>query len=344
MFTRKKKPDFPLRPPYSIREELEALNPFVRRDKIGAMQPYTIEDILATERRLNFELPTPIRDLYLVMGDYMCLQDEFYFRALELLRWDGDFLLLAHGVSDNLGFGLKRKDSNATVYEWVSSPAITNKEDENDQRSYFHFESDFELCRHKGDGSGMEAAVNGYFNFWKRKRFRSEITRFSISQNIYAPFTYFWDAFILHFVLRRMADDAYQLDQTKMTENLEQCYLSSDLPRLPKALEDVNKAIVPPFVPLSAHPELIQNFIQRGSLTFAYLNQEDDCLLLMHPEATGHYFLLTRHPVPYSFVQEMEQKTGLLFYSRNGNGKDKVLARNRKLRAQGLFQPVQEHT
>ena len=141
-----------------------------------------------------------------------------------------------------------------------------------------------------------------------------------------------------------MADDAYQLDQTKMTENLEQCYLSSDLPRLPKALEDVNKAIVPPFVPLSAHPELIQNFIQRGSLTFAYLNQEDDCLLLMHPEATGHYFLLTRHPVPCSFVQEMEQKTGLLFYSRNGNGKDKVLARNRKLRAQGLFQPVQEHT
>ena len=26
MFTRKKKPDFPLRPPYSIREELETLN------------------------------------------------------------------------------------------------------------------------------------------------------------------------------------------------------------------------------------------------------------------------------------------------------------------------------
>ena len=42
----------------------------------------------------------------------MCLQDEFYFRALELLRWDGDYLLLAHGVSDNLGFGLKRSSRN----------------------------------------------------------------------------------------------------------------------------------------------------------------------------------------------------------------------------------------
>ena len=74
------------------------------------MQPYTMEDIQAVERRLNFELPAPIRDLYLVMGNYMCLQDEFYFRALELLRWDGDYLLLAHGVSDSLGVGLKRKD------------------------------------------------------------------------------------------------------------------------------------------------------------------------------------------------------------------------------------------
>ena len=93
------------------------------------------------------------------MGDSMCLQSEFYFRALELLRWDGNYLLLAHGVSDNIGFGIKRNDANATVHEWICSPAITEKEDESDQRSYFHFESDFELCRHKGD-----AAVKGYFD------------------------------------------------------------------------------------------------------------------------------------------------------------------------------------
>ena len=339
MFTRKKKPDFPLRPPYSIREELETLNPFVRRDKIGAMQPYTMEDIQAVERRLNFELPAPIRDLYLVIGDYMCLQDEFYFRALELLRWDGDYLLLAHGVSDNLGFGLKRKDPNATVYEWICNPAITEKELEHDQRSYVHFESDFELYRHKGDSSGAEAAIKGYFDFWKSKRFRSEIIRLSISQNIHASFTYFWDAFILHFVLRRMVDDADQLDQARMTEELDQCYLSSDLPRLPKALEEANKAIVPPFVPLSSHLELIQDSSRSVSPVFAYLNQEDDCLLLMHPEATNHYFLLTQQPVPYSFAQEMEGKTGLLFYSRKGNGKDKVLTRHQEMREQVLFRP-----
>ena len=93
-----------------------------------------------------------------------------------------------------------------------------------------------------------------------------------------------------------------------MTEELDQSYLSSDLPRLPKALENVNKVIVPPFIPISYHRELIQGFSQSVSSMFACLNQEDDCLLLMHPEATGHYFLLTRQPLPYSFVQEMEGK------------------------------------
>ena len=65
------------------------------------MKPYTMDDIRAAEHRLGCELPSPIRGLYLVMGDSMCLQSEFYFRALELLRWDGNYLLLAHGVSDN---------------------------------------------------------------------------------------------------------------------------------------------------------------------------------------------------------------------------------------------------
>ena len=98
-------PKFALRKPYSIRAELAALNPFVRREQTGAMQPYTMADIEAAEKRLNFQLPAPIRELYLIMGDYLCLQNEFYFRALELLRWDGDYLLLMHGLSDNLEIG-----------------------------------------------------------------------------------------------------------------------------------------------------------------------------------------------------------------------------------------------
>ena len=40
-------PKFALRKPYSIRAELAALNPFVRREQTGAMQPYTMADIEA---------------------------------------------------------------------------------------------------------------------------------------------------------------------------------------------------------------------------------------------------------------------------------------------------------
>ena len=135
-------PKFALRKPYSIREELAALNPFVRREQTGAMQPYTMTDIEAAEKRLNFQLPAPIRDLYLTMGDYLCLQNEFYFRALELLRWDGDYLLLMHGLSDNLGFGLCRNDPNATVYEWICD-VLAEDEDDDEDDFLGSFEDDF---------------------------------------------------------------------------------------------------------------------------------------------------------------------------------------------------------
>ncbi len=274
----------------------------------------------------------------------MCLQSEFYFRALELLRWDGNYLLLAHGASDNIGFGLKRNDPNATVHEWICSPAITEKEDENDQRSYFHFESDFELCRHKGDTAGMAAAVKGYFDFWSKKKRRSEIARFSRFQNIYAPFTFFWDAFIIHFVLRRMIDDADHLDKNKMTDELDQCYFSNRLPRKTAAMKETRKKIIPPFVPVSSHIEFmidkkVKDFDNDFYHILAYIDRENGCLLLMHPEADYHYYLLTKEPVPYSFVQQIEQKTGLLFYSRNGNGKEKVLALQKEMEIQGLFLP-----
>lgn len=342
MFGRKKKPNFPLRSPYSIQEELESLNPFVRRDKIGAMRPYTMEDIQTVEQRLNFELPAPIRDLYLVMGDYMCLQDEFYFRALELLRWDGDYLLLAHSVSDNLGFGLKRKDPNATVYEWISDSAITEAEEERDKPSYYTFEGCFELCRHKGDEAGTQEAVRDYFAFWERHARQSEIIKHTVKQNGYAQFTYYWDAFILHFVLRRMIDDAAILDEARMTEELDQLYFSSDMPKQIDALKEIRKGIVPPFVPISSHLELIcDGDVKDWENDFyhicAFANKEDDCLLVLHPESQRCYLLMTKQPVPYSFAQEMEEKTGLLFCSRNGNGKDRVLARRREMREQGLF-------
>ena len=310
-------PKFALRKPYSIREELDALNPFVRREQTGAMQPYTMADIEAAEKRLNFQLPAPIRDLYLTMGDYLCLQNEFYFRALELLRWDGDYLLLMHGLSDNLGFGLRRDDPNATVYEWICDELAEDEDDDDDEDFFGNFEDDFELCRHRGDVEGMQEACADYFAFWQENAGRSEIIPETIRQNTHAPFTFFWDAFIVRHALSRMVDDAYILDEAKMTAELDQFYISNDLPSPPS----LQSQIAPPFVPLSEKLELITDAnSQEAQLIQAYINREDDCLLLTHPDGQHCYYLLTKQPVPYSFAQSMEEKCGLRFHSRNGSG------------------------
>lgn len=341
---RRKKPSFTLRQPYSIRTELQTLNPFVRRDKIGAMKPYTIEEIQMVEHRLNFQLPEPIRDLYLVMGDYMCLQDEFYFRSLELLRWDGDYLLLVHGMSDNTGFGLYRNDAAATVYEWVCNDAITEAEEEHGEPSYYTLEGDFELCRHKGDDIGKQEAAKKFFDFWSAKANRTEVVKRSIHQNTHAKFTYFWDAFIMRFVIKRLIDDAAILDEARMTDELDQLYFSNDIPKQLVALNEVRKRITFPFVPISSHLELIldmdvKSFEEDFYHILAFVNKDDDCILVMHPDSQRCYLLMTKQLVPYSFAQKVEQQTGLLFCSRNGHGKDKVLALRREMRKQGLLTP-----
>ena len=117
--------------------------------------------------------------------------------------------------------------------------------------------------------------------------------------------------------MSRMVDDAYILDEAKMTAELDQFYISNDLPCPPT----LQSQIALPFVPLSEQLELITDANeQTNQLIQAYINCEDDCLLLTHPDGQNCYYLLTRQPVPYSFAQSMEEKCGLHFHSRNGSG------------------------
>ena len=117
--------------------------------------------------------------------------------------------------------------------------------------------------------------------------------------------------------LSRMVDDAYILDEAKMTAELDQFYISNDLPCPPT----LQSQIALPFAPLSEQLELITDANeQTNQLIQAYINCEDDCLLLTHPDGQNCYYLLTKQPVPYSFAQSMEEKCGLRFHSRNGSG------------------------
>ena len=118
----KKKPAYETRPVYSIRQELERLRPFVCPRQSEGAGTYTEADIQAAEERLGYQLPVPVRELYLVMGDIMCRRDvpdvREYFLPLDQLHWDGRYLLLYAGPSTNYGYGIDRKDPYVDVFQW----------------------------------------------------------------------------------------------------------------------------------------------------------------------------------------------------------------------------------
>mgnify|MGYP001147130769 CR=1 FL=1 len=91
MFLKKEKPEFEIRPLYSIREELELIKAFCWQPKLAAGKIYTEEEIDAEEQRLNYKLPQPLRELYLVLGDYACEKKDTYFCRLEELHWSGQY-------------------------------------------------------------------------------------------------------------------------------------------------------------------------------------------------------------------------------------------------------------
>lgn len=121
MFLKKEKPEFEIRPLYSIREELELIREFCWRPKLEAGKIYTEEEIDAVEQRLKVKLPQPLRELYLVLGDYACEKKDTYFCRPEDLHWSGGYLLVEAMERTNRGLGIYRKDPYASVYEWRRS-------------------------------------------------------------------------------------------------------------------------------------------------------------------------------------------------------------------------------
>ena len=118
MFLKKEKPKFEIRPLYSIRDELELIKKFCWQPKLASGKIYTEEEIDAVEQRLNYKLPLPLRELYLVLGDYACEKKDTYFCRPEELHWSGQYLLVEAMERTRRGWGIYRKDPYASVYSW----------------------------------------------------------------------------------------------------------------------------------------------------------------------------------------------------------------------------------
>lgn len=306
MFLKKEKPEFEIRPLYSIREELELIREFCWQPKLAAGKIYTEEEIDAVEQRLNYKLPQPLRELYLVLGDYACEKKDTYFCRPEELHWSGGYLLVEAMERTNRGLGIYRKDPYASVYEWRRSE------------------------------------VNIYGEEQEKKP-KSEVIRNSARNQYFSKACFYWDIFIIHHVLDKIMRDWWELHQSRMTEELSPFYIGCPLPKKLDELRKVRQRMEEWLVPISSKAELLRvdifgkNVGPEDYVVYAYTNSEKTLMVLSF-SAQQKYGLITKEPVPYSFAEQVEEKTGMLFWSWNGQGRKRVEDKEREMQEAGLFQ------
>lgn len=305
MFLKKEKPEFEIRPLYSIREELELIKEFCWQPKLAAGKIYTEEEIDAVEQRLNYKLPQPLRELYLVLGDYACEKKDTYFCRPEELHWSGQYLLVEAMERTNRGVGIYRKDPYASVYEWRRSE------------------------------------VNIYGEEQEKKP-KSEVIRNSARNQYFSKACFYWDIFIIHHVLDKVMRDWWELHQSRMTEELSPFYIGCPLPKKLDELRKVRQRMEEWLVPISSKAELLRvdifgkNVGPEDYVVYAYTNSEKNLMVLSF-SAQQKYGLITKEPVPYSFAEQVEEKTGMLFWSWNGQGRKRVEDKEREMQEAGLF-------
>lgn len=305
MFLKKEKPEFEIRPLYSIREELELIREFCWQPKLEAGKIYTEEEIDAVEQRLNYKLPQPLRELYLVLGDYACEKKDTYFCRPEELHWSGGYLLVEAMERTNRGLGIYQKDPYASVYEWRRSE------------------------------------VNIYGEEQEKKP-KSEVIRNSARNQYFSKACFYWDIFIIHHVLDKVMRDWWELHQSQMTEELSPFYIGCPLPKKLDELRKVRQRMEEWLVPISSKADLLRvdifgkNAGPEDYVVYAYTNPEKTLLILSF-SAQEKYGMITREPVPYSIVEQVEEKTGMLFWSWNGQGRKRMEEKEKEMQAAGLF-------
>ncbi|MEY8522163.1 SMI1/KNR4 family protein [bacterium 1XD8-76] len=306
MFLKKEKPKFEVRPLYSISEELELIREFCWQPKLEAGKIYTEEEINAVEQRLNYKLPQPLRELYLVLGDYACEKKDTYFCRPEELHWSGGYLLVEAMERTNRGLGIYRKDPYASVYEWRRSE------------------------------------VNIYGEEQEKKP-KSEVIRNSARNQYFSKQCFYWDIVIIQHVLNKVMRDWWDLHQTQMTEELSPFYIGCSLPKKLDELRKVRQRMEEWLLPISSKAELLRvdifgkNVGPEDYVVYAYTNPEKNLLVLSF-SAQQKYGLITKEPVPYSFAEQVEEKTGMLFWSWNGQGRERMEEKEKEMQAAGLFQ------
>lgn len=120
--------------------------------------------------------------------------------------------------------------------------------------------------------------------------------------------------------------DWWELHQSRMTEELSPFYIGCPLPKKLDELRKVRQRMEEWLVLISSKAELLRvdifgkNAGPEDYVVYAYTNPEKTLLILSF-SAQEKYGMITREPVPYSIAEQVEEKTGMLFWSWNGQGR-----------------------
>ena len=136
--------------------------------------------------------------------------------------------------------------------------------------------------------------------------------------------------------------DWWELHQSRMTEELSPFYIGCPLPKKLDELRKVRQRMEEWLVPITSKAELLRvdifgkNVGPEDYVVYAYTNPEKTLLVLSF-SAQEKYGMITREPVPYSFAEQVEEKTGMLFWSWNGQGRKRMEEKEKEMQAAGLF-------
>ena len=165
----------------------------------------------------------------------------------------------------------------------------------------------------------QRSGVNSYGEE-KDEKPKSEVVRKSAYNQYFSKACFYWDIFIIHHVLDKVLQDWWDLHQSRMTEEMSPFYIGCSLPKKLDEMRKVRQRMEKWLVPISSKAELIRVELFRKNagpedyVVYAYTDPEKTLLILSF-SAQEKYGMITKKPVPYSFAEQVEEKTGMLFWS-----------------------------
>lgn len=286
---------------YSLEKEFRLLRPFILK-QLPCRRCYSEKEIFATEHRLNYKLPSPLKFIYLYMADLLFAWG--YLRPLELLHWNCDRLgfFLSEGSGEYI-VGTNRNADPNNLYFWE----VVDPKD----KSYV-FEDAFEAAYQRGDERGKKRAAQDYCSYWKQIESDPLLSKEAFSGQSYYSFL---DEYALFLSLHTLCKDyealAQEANRGINKENLHLYLRSNDIKYDAAFLQNLTIKIQQIFIPLSEHTELISS--DSPPLLMAYLHTKEHILLVQQLDCP-YLTLLTPKKIMSTVLKELEDSIGLSFY------------------------------